>query len=167
MDLEVDLEIHRDTSTETPEKVYEIAALFKKATGNKIRFCWDFSHLAVVKHISPPYAGRLLTHPDLVQLSRQFHFRPFNGHHCQIPATDGKGHETPEFKHYIDFVDALIACWLNGAKGGEVIYVCPEFGPANSGYGLSGFPNVWKDAVLLRAKTEALWKANLQLVWGR
>ena len=93
MGLNVDLEVHRDTCTETPEKVYEIAALYKKATGKKLRFCWDYSHIAVVKHISPPYADRLLTHPDLLKLARQVHFRPFNGHHCQIPATDGKGHE--------------------------------------------------------------------------
>ena len=162
MGLNVDLEVHRDTCTETPEKVYEIAALYKRATGKKIRFCWDFSHIAVVKHISPPYADRLLTHPDLVQLSRQFHFRPFNGHHCQVPATDGKGHETPEFKEYLDFVDALIKCWLKGAKGGEVIFACPEFGPVRGGYGLTAFPNVWKDAIHLRGKTEELWKANLK-----
>jgi len=161
MGLNVDLEVHRDTCTETPEKVYEIAALYQKATGKKIRLSWDFSHIAVVKHISPPYAERLLVRPDLVQLARQTHFRPFNGHHCQIAATDGKGHETPEFKHYLDFVDAFIACWLQGARGGEVLYACPEFGPLNSGYGISTFPNVWKDAILLREKTEAIWKAQL------
>jgi len=166
MGLEVDLEVHRDTCTETPEKVYEIAALYKKTTGKKIRFCWDFSHIAVVKHISPPYAARLLTHPDLVQLARQFHFRPFNGHHCQIPATDGKGHETPEFKFYLEFVDALMACWLEGARGGEVIHACPEFGPIPGGYGLTAFPNVWKDAIVLRARTEELWKENLKR-WGK
>ena len=162
MGLEVDLEVHRDTCTETPEKVYEIAALYKKATGKKIRFCWDFSHISVVKHLNPPYADRLLVRPDLVQLARQMHFRPFNGHHCQIPATDGKGRETPEIKPYLEFVDALLACWLKGAKGGEVLYVCPEFGPLPGGYGLSCFPNVWKDATYLRARTEALWKKNLR-----
>jgi len=81
--LNVDLEVHRDTSTETPEKVYEIADLYKKETGKKLRFCFDFSHIAVVKHLAPPFAERLLVRPDLVQLSRQVHFRPFNGHHCQ------------------------------------------------------------------------------------
>jgi hypothetical protein len=162
MGLKVDLEVHRDTCTETPEKVYEIAALYKKATGKKLRFCFDFSHIAVVKHLSPPYADRLLVRPDLVRLSRQVHFRPFNGHHCQVPATDGKGNETPEFKHYLDFVDAFLACWLKGAKGGEVLYACPEFGPLVSGYSISTFPNVWKDAILLRAKTETLWKVNLR-----
>jgi hypothetical protein len=162
MGLNIDLEVHRDTCTETPEKTYEIAALYQKATGKKLRFCFDFSHIAVVKHLGPPYAERLLTHPDLVQLSRQVHFRPFNGHHCQIAATDGRGNETPEFKHYLDFVDAFLACWFKGAKGGEVLYACPEFGPLNSGYGISSFPNVWKDAILLREKTEALWKKNLE-----
>jgi hypothetical protein len=160
--LEIDLEVHRDTCTETPEKTYEIADRYKKETGKKIRLCFDYSHIAVVKHLYPPFAERLLVRPDLVQLSRQVHFRPFNGHHCQIPATDGKGHETPAFAHYLEFVDAFIACWLKGAKGGEVLYACPEFGPVVSGYGLSCFPNVWKDAILLREKTEAIWKANLR-----
>lgn len=161
MGLNADLEVHRDTCTETPEKVYEIADLYKKATGKKIRFCWDFSHIAVVKHISPPYADRLLVRPDLVQLARQMHFRPFNGHHCQVPVTDGKGKPSAEAGFYYDFVDALLACWLKGAKGGEVLYVCPEFGPMPGGYCLQAFPNPWKDAVVLRAKTEELWKKNL------
>jgi hypothetical protein len=162
MGLQVDLEVHRDTCTETPEKVYEIAALYKKATGKKVRFCWDFSHIAAVKHIYPPYANRLLVQPDLVQLSRQMHFRPFNGHHAQVPATDGKGNATPEIKPYLEFLDAVFACWFKAAKGGEVLYVSPEFGPIASGYGLSAFPNVWKDAIWLKEKTEALWKANLK-----
>jgi sugar phosphate isomerase/epimerase len=160
--LNLDLEVHRDTCTETPEKTYEIADRYKKATGKKIRMCFDFSHFAVVKHLYAPFAERLLDHPDLVQLSRQVHFRPFNGHHCQVPATDGKGNETPEFKDYLAFVDAFIACWLKGAKGGEVLYAIPEYGPFGSGYGLSNWSNVWEDAILLRAKTEAIWKANLK-----
>lgn len=159
--LEVDLEVHRDTCTETPEKTYEIAALYKKATGNKLRFCWDFSHIAVVKHIHPPYAKRLLEQPDLVKFARQMHFRPFNGHHCQIPATDGKGNRTPEFDHYLEFIDELLACWIKGAKGGETLHVCPEYGPIGSGYCVSTFPNVWKDAVLLSLETRKLWNKNL------
>jgi hypothetical protein len=160
--LHADLEVHRDTCTETPEKTYEIAELFQKATGRKIQFSWDFSHIAVVKSIWRPYADRLLVRPDLVQLSRQMHLRPFNGNHAQIPATDGNGHETPEFQFYLEFVDALFGCWMEGAKGGEVLYVCPEFGPVSSSYGLSSFADVWKDAILLREKTEALWQSNLK-----
>jgi len=162
MGLQADLEVHRDTCTETPEKTYEIAALYRKATGKKIRLCWDFSHLAAVKHIYPPYANRLLVAPDLVQLARQMHFRPFNGHHAQIPATDGRGNPTPEIKPYLEFLDSLIAMWLKGAKGGEVLYVSPEFGPVCSGYGLSSFANPWKDAIWLRGETERIWKTNLK-----
>jgi hypothetical protein len=164
--LQADLEVHRDTCTETPEKVYEIAALYRKATGKKIHLSWDFSHLAVVKHIYPPYAKRLLLAPDLVQLSRQMHFRPFNGHHAQIPATDGKGNASPEIKPYLEFIDDLLACWMKGAKGGEVLFVCPEFGPISSTYGLSCFPDVWKDAIWLRGKTEEIWKGNWK-TWGK
>lgn len=162
LNLVIDLEVHRDTCTETPEKVYEIAALYKKATGKKIRFCWDFSHFAVVKHLYAPFAKRLLDHPDLVQLARQLHFRPFNGHHCQIPVTDGKGHDSAEIGACLDFFDAVFACWLQGAKGGEALYVCPELGPPAHSYGLYIFPNVWKDAINLRAKIDVLWKKNIR-----
>ena len=54
MGLTVDLEVHRDTSTETPEKVDEIARLYRAATGRDLRFCFDHSHFAIVKHLSPP-----------------------------------------------------------------------------------------------------------------
>ena len=162
MGLIVDLEVHRDTCTETPEKVYELAALYKKATGKKLRFSWDFSHISVVKHLSPPYAERLLVRPDLVQLALQFHFRPFNGHHCQIPVTDGHGRLSPDMKPYLEFVDALLACWFAKAKGGETVYVCPELGPVVSGYGLLAFPNVWEDAIVLRGEIEKLWKKHLR-----
>jgi hypothetical protein len=162
MGLNVDLEVHRDTCTETPEKVYEIADLYRRATGRNLRLCWDFSHIAVVKHLNPPYADRLIVRPDLVQLARQCHFRPFNGHHCQIPVTDGKGRPAPELAAYLDFVDAFLACWLKKAKAGDVLYACPELGPVASGYGLSCFPNVWEDAIYLRRKIEELWRKNLR-----
>ena len=160
--LAIDLEVHRDTATETPEKTWEIAERYRKSTGKKCRFCFDFSHLAVVKHLAPPYAKRLLAeHLDLIQLARQMHFRPFNGHHCQVPLTDGNGNLSSEGKHYLEFLDALFACWLKKARGGEVLHACPEFGPVAHGYGLSTFPDVWDDAIRLRAETERLWQQNL------
>jgi len=85
------VEVHRDTCTETPEKTYAIAAGYKKATGQLLPMTWDFSHLSVVKHLAPPYWKRLLVDAKLVQNAQQFHFRPFNGHHCQVPVTDGHG----------------------------------------------------------------------------
>ncbi|NQU09245.1 xylose isomerase [bacterium] len=159
--LPIDLEVHRDTCTETPEKTWEIAARYRQATRRKCRFCFDFSHFAIVKHLSPPYADRLLgQHVDLIQLARPVHFRPFNGHHCQVPATDRRGRATPEIRDYLEFVDAFFACWLRGARGGEVLYGCPEFGP-RGGYGISTFPDVWQDAVWLRAAIDKLWRKNL------
>src|ERR1043166_7486950 len=46
------LEVHRDTCTETPEKTYEIAERYHRATGHLIKFTFDFSHLACVKHLA-------------------------------------------------------------------------------------------------------------------
>lgn len=162
MGLAVDLEVHRDTCTETPEKVDEIARLYRKSTGRDLRFCFDYSHFAVVKHIYPPYAARLLTAPKLVRLSRQVHFRPFNGHHCQIPVTDGMGKDSAAVKPYLEFVDAFFATWFAGAKAGDTLYACPENGPVSSGYGLASFPDVWKDAIVLRERIAKLWAKNLR-----
>ncbi|MDL5054019.1 hypothetical protein QQ056_10750 [Oscillatoria laete-virens NRMC-F 0139] len=160
--LAPDLEVHRDTCTETPEKTYEIADLYHKKTGRKLRFCFDFSHFAVVKHLSAPFAPRLLDHPDLVQLARQIHFRAFNGHHCQVPVIDSKGRLTPEGRDYLDFADELLKCWFGGAKGGEVLYVNPEQLPIVSGYGLTGFQeNLWEEVKFLRDELHKLWDKNL------
>ena len=82
------IEVHRDTCTETPEKFYAIADGFRRATGRLLPVTWDYSHFSVMKHLAPPYAGRLLTTPKLIQFAQQFHFRPFNGHHCQVPVTE-------------------------------------------------------------------------------
>jgi hypothetical protein len=158
--LEIDIEVHRDTATETPEKCWEIARLFQKATGEKIRFCWDFSHPAVIKHLAPPFGPRLLDHPDLVQISRQFHFRPFNGHHCQIPVLDAKGEPTPEFADYRQFMDDLLACWFAGAQGGEVMHGCVELIPG--GYGITTFGPQWDDVVHVKDALLQLWQKHLR-----
>jgi hypothetical protein len=47
------IEVHRDTCTETPEKTYALADGYFKATGELLPMTWDFSHLAVVKHLAP------------------------------------------------------------------------------------------------------------------
>lgn len=164
--LQIDLEVHRDTATETPEKTWEIADRFEQATGRKIRLSFDFSHLAVIKHLTPPFAARLLERRELVPLARQMHFRPFNGQHCQVPATDGQGNLSPEFRNYLEFVDALLECWFENAKGDEVLYVCPEMGPVVSSYGLSIFPNVWQDALVVQRETQRLWDRHLD-IWRK
>jgi len=154
------IEVHRDTCTETPEKAYALADAYQKVTGELLPMTWDFSHLAVVKHLNPGnYAARLIVRPDLIQRAQQFHFRPFNGHHCQVPVTDGKGNLTQEVKDWLPFAEAVLKCWLQGNKGTDRdIFVCPEMGPVPGGYNLTTLPNSWDDAKVLRVEIDKLWK---------
>src|ERR1019366_6139296 len=132
----VSLEVHRDTCTETPEKTYEIAERYQRATGEMIKINFDFSHFAVVKHLSPgDYAARLLDHPDLVQNSEQCHFRPFNGHHCQVPVTHD-GRLTPEVRSYLAFARAVMKLWRSASSNrNRTLYACPEMGPLGGAAG--------------------------------
>jgi hypothetical protein len=156
------LEVHRDTCTETPEKTYEIAERYQRATGQLLRLNFDFSHLAVVKHLHPDnYIERLLTHPDLIQHGEQCHFRPFNGHHCQVAVTH-RGALTPEVKSYLKFAQALMALWKRAPKNrNRTLYACPELGPfAADGnmYNITGLPPAWNDAKVLRLELAKCWR---------
>jgi hypothetical protein len=159
--VEPAIEVHRDTCTETPEKTYALADAYQRATGELLPITWDFSHLAVVKHLAPQhYIDRLIVRPDLIQRAQQFHFRPFNGHHCQIPVTDGGGNFTPEFKDWLPFASAVLKCWLEGNRDtGREIFVCPEMGPVLGGYNLSTWPNSWEQAKILRAEIDRMWRS--------
>jgi hypothetical protein len=158
--LEPAIESHRDTCTETPEKLYALAAAYQAATGQPLPISWDFSHFAVVKHLAPEnFARRLLLRPDLIQRAQQFHFRPFNGHHAQVPVSDSRGELTPELKDWLPFAEAVLRCWLDGNRdAGREIFVCPEMGPLAGGYNLSVFPGSWADAQVLRVVIERLWQ---------
>jgi len=155
------LEVHRDTCTETPEKTYEIARLYKKATGKMIKINFDFSHFAVVKHIHPGnYSSYLLREAALVQNSEQAHCRPFNGHHCQVPVTY-KGRLTDEIKSYLAFTDDLFRLWKSAKRNKDkTLYVCPEMGPyhqGGAGYNITGLPPSWPDAAILRRELAKSW----------
>jgi len=154
------IETHRGTCTETPEKTYALADAYQKQTAELLPLLWDFSHFAVVKHLVPDnFAQRLILRPDLIQRAQQFHFRPFNGHHVQVPATDGKGHLTREVKDWLPFAEAVLRCWLDGNRNsGREIFICPEMGPVEGGYNLSTLPNSWEDAKVLRGEIDRLWK---------
>jgi hypothetical protein len=158
-DLEPAIEVHRDTCTETPEKTYALADGYFKATGEILPMTWDFSHLAVVKHLTPEvYVERLLVRPELIQRSQQFHFRPFNGHHCQIPVTREDGSLTQEINDWLPFVSATMRIWLEGNTGTDRIFiVVPEMGPVRGGYNLAQLPNSWEEAIRLRLLLETLW----------
>ena len=154
------VEVHRDTCTETPEKTYALADAYQKQTGELLPISWDFSHISVVKHLIPGnFAQRMIVRPDLIQRAQQFHFRPFNGHHAQVPVTDGKGELTREVKDWLPFAEAVLRCWLEDNRDSDrEIFICPELGPVEGGYALSTFPNSWEEAKVLRGEIDRLWK---------
>ena len=160
----VSLEVHRDTCTETPEKTYEIAERYHAATGERIKINFDFSHFAVVKHLSTDsYVRRLLDHPDLVRDSEQCHFRPFNGHHCQVAVTH-KGRLTPEVRAFLVFAEAVLKLWRSAkVNRNRTLFTCPEMGPydgfgSGGGYNITGLPPAWPEAVVLRGELSRIWK---------
>jgi hypothetical protein len=158
----VHLEAHRDTCTETPEKAYAIADGFRKATGKLLRMNLDYSHFAVVKHLAAAdFSRRLLDRPELLQNGNLTHLRPFNGHHCQVPVTDGHGNLTTEVRDYLAFVEDVFRCWLAGARPGNELWVVPEMGPVSSGYGISTWPAPWEDAIVLKDELQKVWNKAL------
>lgn len=154
------IETHRDTCTETPEKFYALAEAYREATGELLPVSWDFSHFAVLKHVVPEnYEARLLADRVLVQNAQQFHFRPFNGHHAQVPVTDARGELTQEVRQWMPFAEGVMRCWLEGNAGnGREMFVCPELGPVEGGYALSTFSNSWEDAKVLRGVIAEMWE---------
>lgn len=156
------IEIHRNTCTETPEKAYALADAYYRKTRKLLPMTPDYSHIAVVKHLAPPYASRLLTHPKILQRTQLIHCRPFNGHHCQVPVTDGKGRLTPELKDYLEFVEEMFRVWIRGNKSGTDLYVVPEMGPVQGGYNLSTLPGSWEDALILRDLLDKAFRKALR-----
>jgi hypothetical protein len=156
------LEVHRDTCTETPEKTYELADRYHRATGQLLRLNFDFSHLAVVKHLAPAhYIERLLVAPELLQYGEQCHFRPFNGHHCQVAVTH-RGQLTPEVKSYLPFAQAVMTLWKAAPRNRDrILFACPELGPFSPDggmYNITGLPPAWKDAQVLRQELAKCWQ---------
>jgi hypothetical protein len=155
------VEVHRDTCTETPEKTYALADGYRKATKELLPMTWDFSHLSIIKHLSPPYWERLLVAPRLIQRAQQFHFRPFNGHHCQVPVTDGRGRLSLELTQWLPFLEKTLETWLAGKQSGREIFIVPEMGPIAGGYNFAQLPNSWEDAKILRSIIDKTWNKVL------
>jgi len=161
------IEVHRDTCTETPEKAFALADAYQKKTGHKLRMNFDHSHPAIIKHLHPGnYWERLGVRLDLLRLGELIHFRPFNGHHCQIPITDGHGKLSPEFQGWLPFCEKVIEAWLQTARAGQELLVVPELGPVAGGYCLSVFPDVWKDKQTLAREIRGIWNRQIRR-WGK
>ena len=160
LDLDVSIEVHRDTCTETPEKAYALAEGFEKAAKRPLKMTWDFSHPAVIKHLNPPFYKRLVERPDLVQFANQFHFRPFNGQHAQVPALGRGGTLTPEFIDWLEFAEQCLQLWLKAAPPGRELFICPE--QIAGSYFLSVFGDRFTDTKAVRDEVGKAWKRQLK-----
>lgn len=156
--IEAVIETHRDTCTETPEKTRTLQQAFREANhGGELPLLLDFSHHAVVKHLDPPFARRLLTDPALLLRTRWHHFRPFNGQHAQIPILTPDGSLAPEMNDWLVFADEILGRLRTSAL--DEVWICPEIGPVRGGYGLSTFPASWLQAVALQNIILEHWRA--------
>lgn len=153
------IETHRDTFTETPEATLALCCGYEKATGERLPLCLDHSHFAVVRHLREDQLWERLRQPaELLDAATQFHLRPFNGHHCQLPALDARGRRTPEYRHWLNFTGALLA-HLRAQAGDAPVLVVPELGNAAPAYGLSCFGDTWRDVQAVARDLRRQWNA--------
>ena len=158
--VEAVIETHRDTCTETSEKTEALQRGFRNASGGRdLLLLLDFSHHAVVKHLDPPFAPRLLTNHDLIRRTRWHHLRPFNGHHAQIPVLAPDGSIALEMTEWLAFADEILQLLRNSPL--PEIWICPEIGPVRGGYGLSAFPPSWGQALTLLVLLKLSWERNI------
>jgi hypothetical protein len=154
------IETHRNTFTETPEATVALARAYRKSTGETLPFCLDHSHFAVVRHLAPTELWSRLREPAaLLAAATQFHLRPFNGHHCQLPALTPGGRRTPEYRDWLNYVEGLFAHERKRPTR-QPVAVVVELGHAAPAYRLSGFPDTWCDAMAVAADLRRLWRKN-------
>lgn len=152
------IETHRDTFTETPEATTALCRTFRRETGRRLPLCLDHSHFAVVRHLAPGTFWERLSRPrELLRAATQYHLRPFNGHHCQIPVLDGRQRRTPEYQAWLVYAAALFA-HLARENRREPVLVVPELGHAAPAYGLSCFGDTWSDLLVLHRDLRRGWR---------
>ena len=152
------IETHRDTFTETPEATLALAAAYRAATGETLPLCLDHSHFAVVRHLAPADLWPRLREPAaLLAAAAQFHLRPFNGHHCQLPALTPAGRRTPEYRDWLNYVAGLFA-HERARPTNDPLLVVAELGHAAPAYRLSCFPDTWRDAAAVGADLRRQWR---------
>ena len=137
------IETHRDTFTETPEATLALARAYRAETGKTLPLCLDHSHFAVVRQ-------------PLLRAAVQFHLRPFNGHHCQLPALTPGGKRTPEYVDWLGYVAELFTHEQRRRTARPALVVV-EMGHAAPAYRLSGFPDTWRDVRRVAADLRSLW----------
>jgi hypothetical protein len=152
------IETHRDTFTETPEATTALCEAYQRRTGEPLPLCLDHSHFAVVRHLAPgTYWTRLREPQAQLGAATQFHLRPFNGHHCQIPVLDAAGRRTAEYRDWWPYAEALLA-WLKTRSTPDPVLAVPELGHAAPAYGLSCFGDTWLDACAVTRDLRCEWR---------
>ena len=157
LELPFAIETHRDTFTETPEATLALARAYRRVTRRTLPLCLDHSHFAVVRHLAPDVFWERLRQPEeLLEAATQFHLRPFNGHHCQIPVLDLKGRRTPEYRDWQRYSAALLE-YLKSRDSSVPVLAVPEMGNAAPAYGLSCFGDTWRDAQTVARDLRQQW----------
>jgi hypothetical protein len=152
------IETHRDTFTETPEATVALARAYQAAVGENLPLCLDHSHFAVVRHLAPgTFWGRLREPAELLSAATQYHLRPFNGHHCQIPVLTEGGRRTPEYRDWLHYSAALLS-YLRDQRRPDPVIAVPELGHAAPAYGLSCFGDTWRDAQAVARDLRRQWR---------
>jgi hypothetical protein len=152
------IETHRNTFTETPEATVALGRGYRTATNEILPLCLDHSHFAVVRHLARDAFWENLKEPaELLAAATQFHLRPFNGHHCQIPVLDARGRRTPEYRDWQAYSAALFA-YLKAQPTTAPVLAVPELGNAAPAYGLSCFGDTWRDAQAAARDLRRQWR---------
>ena len=162
LELPFAIETHRDTFTETPEATLALCGAYASATRDTLPLCLDHSHFAVVRHLREDLLWDELREPAaLLADAAQFHLRPFNGHHCQIPVLDSAGRRTPEYVHWLNYSKMLLA-QLRAQATREPVLAVPELGNAAPAYRLSCFGDTWRDVCAVARDLRRQWKETLR-----
>lgn len=155
------IETHRDTFTETPEATLSLVREYRRKAHEPLPLCLDHSHFAVVRHLARDAFWERLREPtELLEAATQFHLRPFNGHHCQIPVLDRRGRRTPEYRDWQNYANELLA-YLRRQPSSEPVLAVPELGHAAPAYGLSCFGDTWRDVETVARDLRQQWNTSL------
>jgi len=159
LELPFAIETHRDTFTETPESTLALCRAYRVAAGEQLPLCLDHSHFAIIRHLAPgTFWERLRVPEELLASATQFHLRPFNGHHCQIPVLNDAGRRTPEYRDWLSYSAALFS-HLRGQTTLDPLLAVPELGNAAPAYGLSCFGDTWRDAQAVKRDLRRQWRS--------
>ena len=157
------IETHRGTFTETPEATRALHVAYRRSCGEPLPLCLDHSHFAVVRHLTPEtFWPRLGAPGPLWTAPKQFHLRPFNGHHAQLPVLTPNGRRTPEYLAWrIHYATPLLA-HLHAQATTQPVLAVPELGNASPSYRLSCFGDTWRDTLAVSADLRQIWRRSFK-----